>query len=42
VLYFDNNHLSMRGAQMIASRLLVPLIWSEPAVSGLSAGHTAN
>jgi peptidoglycan/LPS O-acetylase OafA/YrhL len=42
VLYFDNNHLSMSGAQMIASRLLVPLIWSEPAVSGLSANHTAN
>ena len=42
VLYFDNNHLSMRGAQMIASRLLVPIIWSEPAVSGLSPVRSSN
>jgi hypothetical protein len=29
VLYFDNNHLSMSGAQLIATRLLVPVIWPE-------------
>jgi peptidoglycan/LPS O-acetylase OafA/YrhL len=36
VLYFDNNHLSMSGAQLIASRLLVPIIWPEPGLSGLN------
>jgi lysophospholipase L1-like esterase len=36
VLYFDNNHLSMSGAQLIASRLLVPVIWPEPGISNLS------
>jgi peptidoglycan/LPS O-acetylase OafA/YrhL len=35
VLYFDNNHLSMSGAQLIASRLLVPVIWPEPDISHL-------
>jgi peptidoglycan/LPS O-acetylase OafA/YrhL len=39
VLYFDNNHLSMSGAQLIASRLLVPVIWPEPDISGLSTGQ---
>ncbi len=42
VLYFDNNHLSMSGAQMIADRLLAPLIWSEPALSGLAPARAAN
>ena len=37
VLYFDNNHLSMSGAQLIASRLLVPVIWPEPELSGMHA-----
>jgi peptidoglycan/LPS O-acetylase OafA/YrhL len=37
VLYFDNNHLSMSGAQLIASRLLVPIIWPEPDVAKLNA-----
>ncbi len=41
VLYFDNNHLSMSGAQLIASRLLVPVIWPEPSFTDLSA-HSAN
>jgi lysophospholipase L1-like esterase len=41
VLYFDNNHLSMSGAQLIASRLLVPVIWPEPSLTDLSA-HSAN
>jgi peptidoglycan/LPS O-acetylase OafA/YrhL len=36
VLYFDNNHLSMSGAQLIASRLLVPVIWPEPEISRLN------
>lgn len=38
VLYFDNNHLSMSGAQLIASRLLVPVIWPEPDISHLANG----
>ena len=37
VLYFDNNHLSRSGAQLIASRLLVPVIWPEPELSGMHA-----
>ncbi|MET0409290.1 MAG: SGNH hydrolase domain-containing protein, partial [Hyphomicrobium sp.] len=37
VLYFDNNHLSMSGAQLMANKLLVPVIWPEPDVSKLSA-----
>ncbi|MFT3732062.1 MAG: acyltransferase family protein [Hyphomicrobium sp.] len=35
VLYFDNNHLSMSGAQLIANRVLVPVIWPEPSLSNL-------
>jgi hypothetical protein len=42
VLYFDNNHLSMSGAQLIASRLLVPVIWPEPDISKLGAGRSPN
>lgn len=38
VLYFDNNHLSMSGAQLIASHLLVPVIWPEPEISRLNTG----
>lgn len=41
VLYFDNNHLSMSGAQFIASRLLVPVIWPEPDISGLHSNQAA-
>jgi hypothetical protein len=39
VLYFDNNHLSMSGAQLVASRLLVPIIWPEPDISNLSVNR---
>jgi hypothetical protein len=32
----------MSGAQMIAGQLLAPLIWSEPALSGLAPARAAN
>lgn len=29
VLYFDNNHPSLSGAKLLASKLLVPILWPE-------------
>jgi hypothetical protein len=37
VLYFDDNHLSVRGADLLAKKLLVPILWPEtkaPIVAG--------
>jgi hypothetical protein len=33
VLYFDDNHLSVSGARLVAAKLLVPLIWPEPVAT---------
>ncbi|WP_045835243.1 acyltransferase family protein [Hyphomicrobium sp. 99] len=33
VLYFDDNHLSLRGAGILAKKLLVPLLWPEASAS---------
>jgi peptidoglycan/LPS O-acetylase OafA/YrhL len=40
VLYFDDNHLSVRGADLLAKKLLVPILWPEtkaPIVAGAQA-----
>ena len=34
VLYFDDNHLSVRGADVLAKKLLVPLLWPENRLAG--------
>ncbi len=37
VLYYDDNHLSMRGADILARKLLVPLLWpdaNKPILAG--------
>jgi peptidoglycan/LPS O-acetylase OafA/YrhL len=37
VLYFDDNHLSVSGANVLAKKLLVPLLWPEtktPIIAG--------
>lgn len=41
VLYFDDNHLSMHGARMVAEKLLVPLLWpeGEPVMAGAGLSH---
>jgi hypothetical protein len=33
VLYFDDNHLSVSGARLVAAKLLVPLLWPEPVAT---------
>jgi len=39
VLYFDDNHLSVRGAGIIAKKLLAPLIWPEANAPILAGTH---
>ncbi|MBY0558346.1 MAG: acyltransferase [Hyphomicrobium sp.] len=34
VLYFDDNHLSVRGANVLAKKLLAPLLWPENRLAG--------
>jgi hypothetical protein len=33
VLYFDDGHLTVSGARLVAAKLLVPLIWPEPVAT---------
>ncbi|CAA2142382.1 acyltransferase family protein [Hyphomicrobium sp. ghe19] len=34
VLYFDDNHLSVSGANVLAKKLLVPILWPENKMAG--------
>jgi peptidoglycan/LPS O-acetylase OafA/YrhL len=40
VLYLDDNHLSMSGAKLLATKLLVPVLWPEIVALPQTAGAT--